>query len=113
MVAPVIIPPKPATLAKYDLTADEWGWLLARQGGVCAICFKVPKGGRFNVDHQHGRQRGKRWKDLPPAERRATVRGILCPMCNMLILGRGVTVAKLRAAADYLERWQAARSEAA
>lgn len=105
-------PPKAPTLAKYGLTLGDWWLLLSQQGGVCAICRRVPSSGRFNIDHQHGKQRGKRWKDLPPAERKATVRGILCWACNVMIVGRGVTAPKLRAAAAYLEAWRA-RDQAA
>lgn len=100
------IPPKPETLENYGLTETEWWEMLKAQGGVCAICGKTPSSGRFNTDHQHGRQRGK-WQDMEPHQRKALLRGLLCWTCNRLIVGRGVTIAKLRAAVAYLEGWKA------
>ena len=90
--------PKKATLAKYGLTLDDWRAILERQGGVCAICKKTSR--RLCVDHDHlvG------WKDMAPADRRNAVRGALCWFCNSHIVGRGVTLAKIQAAAVYLAK---------
>jgi len=59
---------------------------------TCEICGKPPKpGGRaLHQDHDHrtGKQRGK-----------------LCFTCNRFILGKYATAPKLRAAADYLDRY--------
>lgn len=63
--------------------------LLAAQGGVCAICGNPPKTRRLHIDHDHATKR---------------VRGLLCYACNRLLLVKGVTPKRLRAAADYLER---------
>ena len=73
------------------ITANEliYEALLTAQGGVCAICGKPPKTRRLHVDHDH--QTGR-------------VRGLLCFTCNRFVLGKYATAAKLRAAADYLER---------
>ena len=77
----------------------DYAALLAAQGGVCAICGRPPKqGGRkLHVDHDH---------------RTGRIRGLLCFTCNRYILGKYATVAKLRAAADYLERGGFAASAA-
>jgi hypothetical protein len=101
------IPPRPETLAKYGLTLGHWQLLLQAQGGVCAICGKLPKSGRFNVDHHH--PSGGKWKTWPPERRRQYVRGLLCFLCNKHCVGRGVTVERLRAGAAYLERWAVRR----
>jgi len=76
----------PSNAATVDYAA-----MLERQAGVCAICRRPPKvgGRRLHVDHDH---------------RTGRVRGLLCFTCNRYILGKYATVAKLRAAADYLER---------
>ena len=73
-----------------QVTDGQYAELLARQGGVCAICGNPPKQGgrRLNVDHDH---------------RTGQVRGLLCFVCNHHILGKYATPAKLRAAADYLD----------
>ena len=78
--------------SRVGLTADQYDELLARQAGVCAICGKPPKTRRLHVDHDHATQR---------------VRGLLCFVCNRYVLGKYATPAKLRAAADYLERGNA------
>lgn len=97
------IPPRPETLDKYGLSLGHWQLLLQAQGGVCAICRKFPGSGRFNIDHHH-HSSGK-WKTWPADRRRQHVRGLLCWTCNALVVGRGVTVEKLRSGAAYLERF--------
>ena len=63
--------------------------LLAEQGGVCAICERLPNPKRrFDIDHDHTEM---------------YVRGLLDPRCNRALPG-WVTPEWLRAAADYLER---------
>jgi len=79
----------PAYRSRLGLTLDDYERLLATQGGVCAICERPPKKRRLHVDHDHAT--GK-------------VRGLLCFTCNRYVLGKYATPAKLRAAADYLER---------
>jgi hypothetical protein len=97
-------PPKAETLARYGLSIEDWWRMLHAQSGVCAICGKCPGTGRFNIDHAHV-AKGGHWKTLPPERRRERVRALLCWTCNRLCVGRGVTIAKLRAAAAYLERF--------
>ena len=83
------MPDAPAYRSRLGLTLDDYERLLADQGGVCAICKRPPKKRRLHVDHDHAT--GK-------------VRGLLCFTCNRYVLGKYATSAKLRAAADYLER---------
>jgi hypothetical protein len=71
------------------LPGDDYTPRSGPEGGVCAICGRPPKTRKLHVDHDH--KTGK-------------VRGLLCYTCNRFILGRYATPAKLRAAADYLER---------
>lgn len=90
--------PAPATLRRYGLTLPEWQWMLKSQGGVCAICGKVPPSRILCVDHEHCRG----WKKLPPADRRKTVRGLVCPHCNHRLLGFFVTLERSQAVTTYL-----------
>lgn len=55
-----------------DFTVEEYDYMLARQGGGCAICGKTKNksGRRLAVDHCHNTGR---------------VRGILCNGCNVAI----------------------------
>jgi len=106
------IPPRPETLAKYGLTLGHWQLLLQAQGGRCAICRKASGSGRYNIDHGHGHQGGKKWQLLPAEERRRLVRGLLCFLCNKYCVGRGVTVERLEAGAAYLRRFEVTRPDA-
>jgi hypothetical protein len=67
---------------------DRYDDVLAKQGGVCAICQKPPKPGgrRLHMDHDH--------KTLQ-------LRGLLCFRCNRA-LPDYVTVEWLERAAAYL-----------
>lgn len=102
-----VSPPAPATLKRYGLPLEEWQAMLRSQGGVCAICGKVPKPNRktgrvrFVIDHEHVRG----WKAMPPERRKLYVRGITCWYCNATYLGRGITVDKARNVVAYLERY--------
>lgn len=75
-------------LKQYGLTIEEYEEMLSAQGGVCAICGKLPDKYRLAVDHNH--ETGK-------------VRGLLCIPCN-----RGVGIFQdsselLINASDYLK----------
>ena len=82
-------------LKQYRMTLDEYKELLEKQSNLCAICHRPPKGGRtsaasLHVDHDH--TTGK-------------TRGLLCRACNVTLGQMGEDPARLRAAADYLERY--------
>lgn len=77
---------------KYGLSTTQFGEMLARQGGGCAICAVKTPGGRgkkFHVDHDHGT--GK-------------VRDLLCNTCNRMIGFAQDDPAILDVAAQYLRR---------
>lgn len=93
--------PAPSTLRRYGLTRVEWEAILAEQGGVCGVCRKVPASGTLHIDHDHARG----WRKLKPEERRRYVRGLTCFIDNAVFLRRGATPERLRAAADYLEKY--------
>ncbi|MFC4089379.1 endonuclease VII domain-containing protein [Micromonospora sp. GCM10011541] len=79
----------------YGITGDEYGILLAFQGGCCAICRRA-KGlsKRLAVDHDHALE----------AEQgsRASVRGLLCSPCNDILAHARDDPEFLRRAIDYL-----------
>lgn len=78
----------------YDLDAEEYDEMLERQGGGCAVCGLKPErtdSRSLHVDHCHTTK---------------VVRGILCNNCNSGIGQFKDDVARLRAAADYLEAFQ-------
>lgn len=99
--------PKAQTLKKYGLSEKDWLKILESQGGVCAVCQKVPESGRLVTDHHHVRG----FKKMHPSRRCAYVRGILCSYCNLRILHKGVTAEKLRRAAEYLESYERRRAD--
>jgi hypothetical protein len=96
-------PPKALTLKKYGLTLDAWLAILEAQGGVCAVCQKLPTSLRLNVDHEHR----PRWKKKPPEERAKAVRGLLCYWCNTAYVGRAITIQKAQNVVSYLEAFAA------
>ena len=77
---------KPRRAVQLGVGDDEYEWMLAEQGGVCAICGSPPKSRRLHVDHDH---------------RTGAVRGLLCFRCNRA-LPSYVTAEWLHAAASYL-----------
>lgn len=75
----------------YGLTPDQFAAMLADQDGRCAICGADSPGGKggWHVDHCHDR---------------GHVRGLLCNGCNLMLGHAQDDPARLRAAAEYLER---------
>jgi hypothetical protein len=73
---------------KYGITVDEYEMLLAKQGGVCALCHQAcTTGKRLAVDHDHITSR---------------IRGLLCFHCNTAIGKLGDSPFTLAAALGYL-----------
>lgn len=74
---------------KYALSVEDYEYMLADQGHVCAIC-KCPNndGKRLAVDHDHATGR---------------VRGLLCNPCNLAVGHMKDDPTRLRQAAEYLE----------
>lgn len=80
-----------ATVKKYGITLEEYDALLAKQGGVCAICKCSPDVQHHKVlavDHCHDSKK---------------VRGLLCDRCNLGIGGLKDNPELLQAAITYLE----------
>jgi hypothetical protein len=73
----------------YGMTLEEYEQRAAAQSGRCAVCRLPPKRGRLHVDHDHLTDK---------------LRDLLCHGCNTAIGGLGDDPARLRAAADYVER---------
>ena len=71
------------------ITPAEYKSLLAKQGGVCAICQRRPKTIKLAVDHDH--LTGK-------------VRGLLCGNCNTSLGKLGDTEETLAVACRYLRK---------
>jgi len=79
-------------LKRYGLTAEQYESFLLLQGGLCAICKRVPPRD-FDIDHDH---------------LTGVVRGLLCNSCNRA-LGYLSTPDELEAAKQYLLTSQAIR----
>ncbi len=80
----------------YDLSLEEYARMLHSQNYVCAICeqpeVRLGADGKpvaLHIDHDHAS--GK-------------VRALLCYRCNSALGSMGDDPARLRAAADYIER---------
>jgi hypothetical protein len=102
----MVATPKAATLKRYGLSIEEWRTILANQGGVCAVCKRLPSTGRLCVDREHV----KGWKKMTPEQRKLYVRGLVCWLDNHRVLTRGVTAERLHNGAVYLDAYQARRA---
>ena len=72
----------------FDISLDQYGAMLASQGGVCAICGRPPNGKALCVDHDHETEE---------------IRGLLCDNCNLVLGHSRDNSSLLRAAADYID----------
>lgn len=82
----------------YGISLNEYKTILARQGGLCAVC-RQPETAIFagkvkslDVDHCH---------------RTGAVRGILCSSCNIALGRLNEDPLRIRALLDYVERFDA------
>lgn len=72
---------------RYRLTVEDYDRLAESQGGVCAICRRVPPTSRllkFSVDHDHAT---------------GEIRGLLCQRCNMAL--HYIENVEFRSAAEF------------
>jgi hypothetical protein len=104
---PRVNPPSLQTLKRYGITFKEWQALLARQGGVCAICQRFNEKGWMCIDHEHV----KGWKRMAPDDRKKYVRGILCYFCNFRYVGKCLTAEKAERVAEYLRDYEDRRGK--
>ena len=81
----------------YGITGEQYGAMLAAQGGVCAICanpeVRLDRHGMpvaLHVDHDH---------------KTGAVRALLCYKCNSALGSMNDDPALFRKAADYLEKY--------
>ncbi len=72
----------------YDIEPEEYDFLLAVQGGICAICNKPPGDNLLCVDHDHGSD---------------VIRGLLCHNCNKGIGLLGDSIESVEKALRYLK----------
>ena len=71
---------------KYALSIEDYQAMSDSQGGMCAICNRIPA--RLYVDHDHMTNR---------------IRGLLCQQCNAALGLFGESVQTLKIAITYLE----------
>jgi hypothetical protein len=85
------------SIKKYNMSIQQYEFILELQNGVCAICLnEEPSGKRLAVDHDHS--------CCPGSESCGEcVRGLLCSSCNN-ILGRAKdNISTLENAVQYLK----------
>jgi hypothetical protein len=87
---------------KYTLTEEDYAELLASQNGKCAVCLTVPPDGNprngFHVDHDHACCPGRRSCGR-------CVRGLLCGECNRALGMLHDDSVRIRALAEYADRF--------
>lgn len=79
--------PEKWRMQKYGVSPELYSAMRVAQDGLCAICYAS---GNLVVDHCH---------------ESGAVRALLCPRCNVALGWMDDTPERLRAAADYLERF--------
>jgi hypothetical protein len=89
-------------LRTYGITTEHYNELLAKQGGVCAVCGGTAKTRALHVDHEHV----KGYKAMLPRDKRRYIRGLLCYQCNCFLLPRGINVERAKAILSYLEAYE-------
>lgn len=77
---------------KFGITIDDYDRMLKEQGGVCKICLRPPGKQALSVDHDH--------KLHGPA----SVRGLLCHMCNRGLPWFRDSAESLERASRYLKK---------
>lgn len=88
--------------SKYGISLKSLLEML--EGATCAICGTDDPGRRaWHIDHDHACCPGKRICGK-------CIRGVLCFECNYALGNMRDDPARLRAAADYLDRWTARKS---
>ncbi len=77
---------------EYGMTLTQLEQMLKAQDGKCAICHRgIMDYQEVGIDHDH---------------RTKVVRSLLCSKCNLLIGQAQENIGVLRAAIEYLEKWQ-------
>ena len=87
---------------RYGITNEQFDAMLGAQLGLCAVCGNPPirkhswagREPKLHVDHDHIS---------------GDVRALLCQDCNHMLGSSGERSAVLRAAADYVDLWDAKR----
>jgi hypothetical protein len=86
-------------LRKFGLTEADFAAMTLAQGGVCAICLRLPRAPdtRLCIDHDHDT---------------GQFRGLLCRSCNGALGLLGDDVSAVQRAVAYLENYAVEAKEA-
>jgi len=90
-------------IGDHGLTAEQFEELLAKQGGLCAIC-KIPSPFTLQIDHDH-----RCCNRIYSCGR--CIRGLLCISCNRAVGFFKDSPKMLRDAIEYLETFGAVETE--
>lgn len=72
----------------FGITLEQYGEMLEKQNGVCAVCHKPPQENKAHaVDHDH---------------KTGEIFGLLCHACNYRLIGRIRNPILFERAAEYL-----------
>jgi Recombination endonuclease VII len=78
---------------RYGMSGEDYGALVALQGGLCAACRRKPK---------RSRKKRIRWLDVDHCHSTNKVRGLLCGNCNTTLGQCDDDTERLLAAVAYL-----------
>lgn len=82
-----------SVLARYGLTLEQYEVALAKSKGLCRVCKRRPTGKRSSLCIDHDEVTGQ-------------FRGLLCHNCNVILGLAHEEPDRLRALAEYLERFR-------
>ena len=86
---------------RYDITLVQYNQKLSEQQFKCAICKEpVDTSQRLSVDHNHSLNKGDK----------GFIRGLLCNGCNLGIGAFDENIDHLKAAIEYLEKYNLGKS---
>ena len=94
--------PSKQTVKKYGLSLKEWNDIADSQNHVCFICNQLPKSRILCVDHVHV----KKFKKMPPEEKKKWVRGLLCRYCNLRVASKAINLEKAKKLVVYLQAFE-------
>jgi hypothetical protein len=84
---------------QFKMTPQAYEYLLAKQGGVCAICKRAPGVKPLNIDHDHRCCSGRKSCGK-------CIRGLLCAYCNGSVVPVAENPLLHGAAVEYLRFYE-------
>lgn len=83
---------------RFNMSLDDYNNMVAKQGGVCAICKTNPENKRLSIDHDHNCCPGQYTCGK-------CIRSLICHRCNMVLGQINDDISILKSMTDYLQNF--------